>query len=895
MHPSGSSTPVDGAQSVSPALIRSKSAILGSQGSLLPPQAAFSSVGPPRECNLNLVGHAPNVSSFLNQTFGSGGLNTSISGLGVFQRGSGDTTAGSDSLSTVANDIGFNSPIFAPSNMTNSGSSNQFQNSQISTSYRNPMLPDQQQSQVKKFESQKFQHRSMQQSSVLFSQPQPHQLQQQQQQQQQQFQMIQGGLGGVRTVKLEPQMFNDQIGPQQQLQSVQNVGSVKPEPPQNQMGRSIRPIKLEHHHSDQLMLLQQQQYPFHQRSRQSSQAVNAQMSFLQQQRIMQLQQQESQQLLKTVPEQQPHLQKQFQQLTLPIRSAVRPIYEPGMCAWRLTQYMYQQQHRPEDNNIEFWRKFVAEYFAPNARKKWCVSLYGTSHQTNGVFPQDVWHCDICNCKPGRGFETTVEVLPRLFKIKYDSGTSQELLFVDMPHEYENTSGQIVLEYAKAIQESVFEQLRVVRDGQLRLIFSPDLKIFSWEFCARHHEELIPRRILIPQLSQVGAAAQKYQASAQNASTTNSSSQDLQINCNMFVASARQLAKTLEVPLVNDVGYTKRYVRCLQIAEVVNVMKDLIDYSQQTGKGPIESLANFSCVASSLSKPHNSVQQIEEQQQTMEEKINDRSLQGTAMQPSSNNCVASVNNSQSTTSTLTSATSVVGLLRENSMNSRHEYQMNTPSSPYAGTPGQIPSAGSSTTMPPDQLYSSSPFLSPTLSSSYNPPQTSHNALTVSATSSHHINLANSSKQIPLQHSSQSEANLNESQSSIEKILHEIMNSSQYNGDSSLVSVGSLGSNMNNVNSRSSALTSTNSPVGNGIDNKNNSGLPCGRFGNQGGSIGLSNNASGMRTAMGNNYGTLTGRLGVPLIPQDANMNLEQQELANGFLNAVNGFNGPQFDW
>jgi len=112
---------------------------------------------------------------------------------------------------------------------------------------------------------------------------------------------------------------------------------------------------------------------------------------------------------------------------------------------------------------------------------------------------------------------------------------------------------------------------------------------------------------------------------------------------------------------------------------------------------------------------------------------------------------------------------------------------------------------------------------------------------------------------------------------------------------MVSVGSLGSNMNNVNSHSSALTSTNSLVGNGIVNKNNSGLPCGRFGNQSGSIGLSNNASGMRTAMGNNYGTLTGRVGVPLMPQDANMNLEQQELANGFLNAVNGFNGPQFDW
>lgn len=46
----------------------------------------------------------------------------------------------------------------------------------------------------------------------------------------------------------------------------------------------------------------------------------------------------------------------------------------------------------------------------------------------------------------------------------------------MPREYQNSSGQIVLDYAKAIQESVFEQLRVVRDGQLRIVFSQDLKV-----------------------------------------------------------------------------------------------------------------------------------------------------------------------------------------------------------------------------------------------------------------------------------------------------------------------------------------------------------------------------------------------------------------------------------
>lgn len=35
---------------------------------------------------------------------------------------------------------------------------------------------------------------------------------------------------------------------------------------------------------------------------------------------------------------------------------------------------------------------------------------------------------------------------------------------------------MMLEYGKAVQESVYEQLRVVREGQLRIIFTPDLKV-----------------------------------------------------------------------------------------------------------------------------------------------------------------------------------------------------------------------------------------------------------------------------------------------------------------------------------------------------------------------------------------------------------------------------------
>ncbi|KAJ6741008.1 TRANSCRIPTIONAL COREPRESSOR SEUSS-LIKE ISOFORM X1 [Salix purpurea] len=766
MIPSRPQTPIGGSQSVSPVLLTSNSSILGSQGdgSMLPGQY-----------NMNLVGNSASASSLISQGFGKGVSTSGLSGL--------ESTI----TSMVANDVGFSSS-FDGSNMVSSASSGKVQSKQIS----NPS--DNHQPQVQQFESHMIKHG------------------------QKQFQSIRGGFGAMGPVKLEPQVINEQIAPQRRLQSMQSLGSVKVEPQQNQIGRGIG---LENQLSVQSVLQQQQQ--FFQMSRQSPQAAVAQMNYLQQQQILQLQQQ--QQLLRAFPHQQPQIQ-QFQQQNLPVRSVGRSPYEPGTGARRLTQYIYQQRHRPQDNNIEFWRKFVAEYFASNARKRLCVSLYGNSRQTNGVFPQDLWHCGICNRKPGRGFETTVEVLPRLFKIKYDSGTLEELLYVDMPHEYQNASGQIVLDYAKAIQESVFEHLRVVHNGQLRIIFSPDLKICSWEFCACRHEELIPRRLIIPQVSQLGAVAQKYQASVQNASSS-SSSPDLESNCNMFLASACQLAKALEIPLVNDIGYTKRYVRCLQISEVVNCMKDLIDYTTQDArKGPIETLAQFPHKTRPFSGVHDSDQQPPEKKQ----------FHLPVLQP---------------------------LFHQLSPN---------PSSPFS-------------------------CLTP--SSSGNPSQSFHNTLAAS-TSINHISSANSPVQTPMQQSSQSnEVDPNEFQSSVEKIMQEMMISSQFSGAGGMVRADYEGNKMDinrATQSRKNVITSSPYLEDNAMRNKSINGGEG--FGNLNGKNHLSASTSGITDDMGNVSGTLSGRFAMPVMDHDTGMNHQQQDLAyqlhNG-IGAVYRYLDPQLDW
>ncbi|XP_042504783.1 probable transcriptional regulator SLK2 [Macadamia integrifolia] len=412
-----------------------------------------------------------------------------------------------------------------------------------------------------------------------------------------------------------------QIGPVSVPTGPQLPSSLTQEP--NNLSQIHKKPRLDSRQED---ILQQQvfQQLLHRPDTMQLPGHNPQLQVMIQQQRLRQQQQQQQQILQTLPQmQRAHLQQQqqqqlrqhLQQQGLQSVSAIKRPYENGICARKLMQYIYHHRHRPPDNSIIYWRKFVAEYFAPRSKKRWCLSLYdNVGHHALGVFPQaamDAWHCDICNSKSGRGFEATFEVLPRLNKIKFDSGVIDELLFVDLPRECRFPSGLMMLEYGKAVQESVYEQLRVVREGQLRIIFTPELKILSWEFCARRHEELLPRRLVTPQVNQLLQVAQKYQNSVAESGSAGLSAQDLQTNCNMFLTAGRQLARNLELQSLNDLGFSKRYVRCLQIAEVVNSMKDLIDFSREQNIGPIESLKSYPRQAATAKLQMQKLQEMEQ--------------------------------------------------------------------------------------------------------------------------------------------------------------------------------------------------------------------------------------------------------------------------------------------
>nr|XP_027076915.1 transcriptional corepressor SEUSS-like [Coffea arabica] len=263
------------------------------------------------------------------------------------------------------------------------------------------------------------------------------------------------------------------------------------------------------------------------------------------------------------------------------------VSKPGMCALRLANYTRQMQLRPQDNNIEFWRSFVAEFFLPDVKKRLCVSSYG--RKPDGVVDKGEWICNLCKVTPGHGFDITTEILPRLFKVKYENGAIKEHYHLEMPIEHKYSSNQTVLQCEKVTHETVFQQLRVYHVGRLRVAFSPDLKICSWDFCVQHHDELIPRKELLPLVNELGLISKKYHDAKKNSALP---AQEIEASSSeKFSNSVSQLTKALQ-PIVNELGYEKRYMRHLQTSEIISSMKDIVDYSSKFGTGPIESMAKF---------------------------------------------------------------------------------------------------------------------------------------------------------------------------------------------------------------------------------------------------------------------------------------------------------------
>src|SRR4051794_5463027 len=83
-------------------------------------------------------------------------------------------------------------------------------------------------------------------------------------------------------------------------------------------------------------------------------------------------------------------------------------------------------------------------------------------------------------------ELTTAILPRFYQINFDSGVQSINMTIEGAKDIENNSGSTV----KCASASFYYHFRngclVVARGQLRVTFSPMLKIDMWEFQTTTH-------------------------------------------------------------------------------------------------------------------------------------------------------------------------------------------------------------------------------------------------------------------------------------------------------------------------------------------------------------------------------------------------------------------------
>ncbi|KAK9819766.1 hypothetical protein WJX72_002121 [[Myrmecia] bisecta] len=252
---------------------------------------------------------------------------------------------------------------------------------------------------------------------------------------------------------------------------------------------------------------------------------------------------------------------------------------------RLLQYVHQQNRRPEDNNMQFWVAFVREFFAPGALMR--LGLLSSAPAGDGQ-----------QGHPPRGpftktLDAPVEVLPRLFQIKYDSGLKEELLFLGNPQEVVAPTGMMMLVCHSVVEESIFQSVRVTRYGQLRVTFTAHHKIQLYDFQMTGFDHTLPQPVVQQEVALVQKAIER-QKGLMNSNKRTDKLKAAQEALDVCMEAVGQMSKRVEsqVKQVTDAGYVQRFTRCLQISTVVNSMADLFAMTQQPDLSPMAALQCF---------------------------------------------------------------------------------------------------------------------------------------------------------------------------------------------------------------------------------------------------------------------------------------------------------------
>ncbi|KAJ3371360.1 hypothetical protein GGF31_003283 [Allomyces arbusculus] len=232
------------------------------------------------------------------------------------------------------------------------------------------------------------------------------------------------------------------------------------------------------------------------------------------------------------------------------------------------------------HQLAHWHAVVARHFVPSAT--WRYTTPAAAAPAGGDASA------AAAAAAPRAFELPYGFLPRYFALQYATGLVSAHLALDAPaREVVLPTGGRVLHAPKvSITHRFATGAVVVADALLRVTLVPamvahdawGLKIEFWDLVVRRAEELVPRPAVARAVAEWHAdvdAAFRARSAGGPASPT----------------GLDAVAPKLKLPeaMTNEYGVAVRLMRALEIADVVNSMRDIIVYSQVKSVGAFQAL------------------------------------------------------------------------------------------------------------------------------------------------------------------------------------------------------------------------------------------------------------------------------------------------------------------
>ncbi|KAF8075901.1 LIM-domain binding protein-domain-containing protein [Lyophyllum atratum] len=246
--------------------------------------------------------------------------------------------------------------------------------------------------------------------------------------------------------------------------------------------------------------------------------------------------------------------------------------------------------------LSWWSETIKEYFTPKAMLKFTL---WKDNQRNEAKP----------------FEIGVPILPRFFLVTTQSGVKSMTLSLDGARERQYGPGHSVVECVTAIWTYKYNNGYTVTlrgpltvhvvvtsanpPGAARNAAPRDfvLKFEDFQFDANFHDKYIalesivgPRTMGSPKTPRVRNTATPMA----NGTSSTSQQQQLQLEEDKKWEEPRVTIDAATIPgePVNAFGIPQATMRCLELAESVSAMTDLISYSTEQNMGPLEALKQF---------------------------------------------------------------------------------------------------------------------------------------------------------------------------------------------------------------------------------------------------------------------------------------------------------------